>query len=107
MTWNGFNIVCVNVDEESEFDDPRAITEFGIQAPKLRVKAADMVWSIQQSRGHYVHLEVNGEEINPIPEREDGVRYLRVADTLTSEDPLMELPTCTEYKLQERVENAQ
>lgn len=105
MTWEGFPIACIELKEESEFDDPRSIATFGILAPTLKKKAADKVWAIQQSRGHYVKLEGDEQSINPTPDTVDGVRFIRVADEPSPDDPLMDLPTCEEYEMDSRFEN--
>lgn len=102
MTWNGHSIVCIEVDEESEFDDPRSISAIGFLAPKLKVQETGMAWGILKSRENYLCLEIDGKPVNPVPETVNGVKYLRTADALTPEDPLMELPTHEVYKNEAR-----
>lgn len=106
MTWDGFEIVCISIDESAEYDDPRAISRLGILAPSLTMKQIEVAWSIQQRKddSSYVHVDVDGEPARPTPDRIDGVRFLRVADEPTRDDPLMQLPTCTEYEREERFE---
>lgn len=108
MAYDGFELVCIEVDEESSCDDPRSIDSFGFEAPSLITKPAEVVASIQKNRkadGPYVHLKVNGQVIIPeVASAEEGY-YLRTMSEWNPDDPLMELPTCNEYRYSSKMES--
>lgn len=108
MVWHGFEIVCVDLAEDAEYNDPRAISAVGYEAPSLTISPLDKVAAIQASdvgSRPFVHLLVNGDPEIPAVEEVDGKRYLRVADEFTPDDPLMSLPTCDEYEFQKETEH--
>lgn len=107
VTWHGFTIVCVDVDEDSEFDDQRAITRLGFLAPKLKIEDIDKAWAIQQSRGNHVCIEIDGVPVNPVSDKEDNVKYLRTTEELSTDDPLLDLPSISVYRAEERLDQIQ
>lgn len=101
MAWHGFEIVCIDLADDSEYSDPRAITHVGYEAPSLTISPLDKVAAIQASNvgtRPFVHLKVNGTPVVPEVKELDGTRYLRVADDFSPDDPLMGLPTCDEHE---------
>lgn len=106
MAWDGFEIVCITLEGSAEYEDPRAISRIGILAPTLTMKDIEVAWSIQDGKedSSYVHVDVDGEAVAPTPDRIDGVRFLRVADEPSPDDPLLGLPTCEEYEREERLD---
>lgn len=105
MAWNGFEIVCIGLKDEGEFGDQRNIAEVGILAPTLTMKSIEVAWSIQTEKEDrpYVHVDVDGTPTVPTPDKVDGVRFLRLADELSSSDPILNLPECESYQRDERL----
>lgn len=112
MVWDGgFEIGCVDLREESEFNDQRAIERIGILAPILKEKKLDVAWSMQRKKQegdaehHYVHLKVDGVVRYPVAKKHNNHKYLSMTGELSENDPLLDLPSIAEYKQQERLDN--
>lgn len=98
-----WKVVCVGYEEESAYDDCRAINIIGKEvAHNLREKRVDMVASQIASENAAYHLEVDGQEIPLKPAKHDSKMYVRTMDEDSVEDPLLDLPTITEYELDEK-----
>lgn len=99
-------IVCIEINEDSEYDDCRQITHLGFLAPSLTKRKMDRVWwSVNSSNvgGYFVWHD---EQIHKLQAAEDGdYRYVRAADEDTPSDPLLNLPTCDEYERSDRYED--
>lgn len=96
-------VVCIGVDEESEYDDCRAIHTIGKEvAHNLREKQVDMIASQITNENAGYHLVVNGREIPLQAAKHDSKMYVRTMDEDSPEDPLLELPTIEEFELEEK-----
>jgi hypothetical protein len=102
---HSWEIVCIEVDEDSDYDDCRAITTLGYRAPSLRKKDSDVVGArIHQGHSRF-HLEVDGERVQLQADRSDDVHfYARTLDEDSPEDPLLQLGSCTQYEREEHLE---
>lgn len=102
---HSWEIVCVDVDTDREYTDCRAITELGYLAPTLRTKSADVVGA-QIHQGHRrFHLDVDGESVPLQADRDPDVNfYVRALDEDEPGDPLLELPSCDKYQLENKLE---
>lgn len=102
---HSWEIVCVDVDTDREYADCRAITRLGYLAPTLREKPSDVVGA-QIHQGHReFHVEVDGERVPLQADRDPEVNfYVRTLDDDAPDDPLLELPSCQTYALEDRLE---
>lgn len=102
--WEGFEIVCVDVNQDDEYDDCRAIEQIGFLAPSLNLDARVKAWESLEKRPYWYHVEINGEQVHPVPDKVGNRKFIRVADENTPDDPLLELPSCAEYKRKQQLE---
>lgn len=94
---------CIEVDEESEYDDCRAIQTIGKEvAHNLREKRVDMVASMIANETAAYHIERDGRQIPLKSAKADGKMYVRTMDEDSPDDPLLELPSIQEYELDEK-----
>lgn len=106
MVYNGFELTCIKVGDDSLYEDPRSIEAYGFEAPTLTIKPAGLVASIQNNRGDhgpYVHLKINGEVVIPESVHTDDGHYLRTLSDWDEDDPLMRLPTCEDYQYDDKM----
>lgn len=106
MAYHGFELTCIKIDDESQYDDPRSIEEYGFEAPTLTFKSTDLVGSIQKNRhghGPYVHVKVESEVVIPEAVSTDDGHYLRTMSKWDADDPLMSLPLCGDYQYEEKM----
>lgn len=103
--WEGFEIVCVERDEDAEFDDCRSIDTIGVLAPSLKRHDHDVAWASLQKRPYWYHVDVNGEAVHPEPDTDGDRKFIRITDGRTEDDPLLQLPDCDEYELQHQFES--
>lgn len=106
MAWDGFELVCIEPEPDSEFDDVRSIDRFGFLAPTLRNKSREYLWWLVERHDPAVFVRTD-EGVRPA--RADVVgdrRLIRVADDLTPDDPLLGLPTCEDYRSERQAERA-
>lgn len=94
-----WEILCLEYDVSSEYDDCRQITKIGKNvAENLRVKNVDQVafQLVNENAGY--HIRVDGREV-PVSGVIDGMdRYIRTYDEDRTDDPLLSLPTIEEYE---------
>lgn len=102
---HSWEVVCIEVDEDSEFDDCRAISTIGYRAPSLKKKSADVVGArIHQGHSDF-HVVVDGEQVQLQAASDPDVNfYARTLDEDSPSDPLLELENCTDHELNERLE---
>lgn len=99
-----WEVLCVDVDEDSEYDDCRAVDEIGFRvAAGLRRKTMDTAAVMVESGNTDYHVTVDGERVPLQPVVDEPPRYLRTLDEDSSTDPLLDLPTCAEYEMEQRL----
>lgn len=103
--WEGFEIVCIELEDDSEYEDCRAIEEIGIHAPSLRKHEIDKAWASLKKRQYWYHIKIDGELVHPKPAKENGRKYIHVNQELTPDDPLLQLPRCKKYQRRKEFEN--
>lgn len=101
---HSWNVVCINTDEESAFDDCRQITEIGFLAPTIRMKSVSEVASRIRSGLSNFHIPQGDDEL-PLQFAKDQRMYVRTLDDDSSDDPLLSLPSEHVYKSSERFKN--
>lgn len=97
---HSWEVACIEVDEDRDVEDCRAITEVGYYAPSLTMKSADVVGA-QLHQGHAAyHVVIDGERV-PLQAGKDPDAhfYVRTLEEDSPDDPLLELRTCTDLKL--------
>lgn len=101
-----WEIVCIEVDEESKFDDCRAITELGYRAPSLKKVSANAIGAkIHQDHSMY-HITVDGERVPLQAAKDPDVHfYTRTLDEDSTNDPLIEMVSCTRYEMDEHLKS--
>jgi hypothetical protein len=101
---HSWEVVCVEIADDSEFNDCRAIDEIGYLAPTLRRKPASVIGA-QIKQGHKnLHITVDGREVQLQPAKDDDVHfYVRTLDEDSSDDPLLDQQSCDKYELEDRV----
>jgi hypothetical protein len=98
-----WKVVCVGVDEDSEYDDCRAIHTIGKEvAHNLREKRVDMVASQITNENAAYHIVVDGEKIPLKAAKSETGMYVRTFDEDRSDDPLLDLQTIEEFELDAR-----
>ena len=100
---HSWEVACIEVEDERDVEDCRAIREVGYYAPSLSRKSADVVGAqIHQGHAAY-HVVVEGERV-PLQAGTDpdGTFYVRTLDEDSPEDPLLELRTCRDLEREER-----
>lgn len=95
----GWEVVCLEVDDDAEFDDCRAIKKIGYDvANSVKKESVDMTASKIRAELSDYYVESSGRQIPLQTSSADGKHYVRVLDEDASDDPLLQLPSCTEYK---------
>lgn len=91
-------------DQDSEYDDCRAIEEVGFMAPTLRRASANVVAArIHQGQSDF-HLERDGRRIPLQGVKDPDVHYyVRTLDEDGPDDPLLQLPACTTYEREQEL----
>lgn len=96
----GWQVRCLDLADEPEFDDCRSIERIGFHvANSVRKEAVDITAAkirAENSSGYFI--EVNDEPIPLQPAGHEDQNYVRTYDTDRSDDPLLSLPTCTDYE---------
>lgn len=102
---HSWEIVCVDVDADSDHTDCRAVTELGYLAPTLRTKRADVVGAQIQQGHRAFHVEVDGQRHSLVAERHPELHfYVRTLAENDESDPLLTLPSTSEYEMDDRLE---
>lgn len=101
---HAWEIVAVDLDEHSEFDDPRAVDRIGYEvAGSLKTGSVDAACLKMESdlSGYYVVRDGRRLETEPVVDGE--LQYIRTAAENTPDDPLLDLPSIEEWRSQERL----
>jgi hypothetical protein len=103
---HSWEVVCIAVDGESDYNDCRAITKIGHNAPTLKKQDTNHVAAkIHQGHSDY-HIKPNGTHVPLQAVRDDELHlYVRTLDEDTADDPLLDLPTCNDYELSSQLES--
>lgn len=101
---HSWEIVAVDVDEHSEYDDPRAIERLGyIVAGSLKTSEVDAVCLKMESDLSGYHVVHDGRRIDTQSVVADDRQYIRTADEDRADDPLLELPSIEKWKGEKRL----
>jgi hypothetical protein len=101
-----WEVVCVELGSNRDYDDCRAIETIGFLGPSLK-KTSTNTAGAQIKQGHkQFHIEVDGEKI-PLQNGKDPEihQYVKTLDEDSSEDPLLDLQRCGKYELDNHIEN--
>lgn len=98
---HSWEVVCIEWEEEPDFDDCRGLDKIGYMAASLQTKRVDSVGSMIDSGISNYHLDLDGVRI-PLKAATDNGYYVRTEDQDTPDDPLLNLPTFQEYKMEEK-----
>lgn len=98
-----WEVVCLDADEESDYDDCRAVTIIGKEvANNLREKQVDMVASQIANDNSAYHIVVDGRKIPLQAAKADSRMYVRTLDEDSPDDPLLDLPAVEEWKYDDK-----
>lgn len=99
-------IVCIEIDEDSEYEDCRQITHLGFLSPSLTKRKMDRIWWGVTSANVGGYFIWHDDQVVPLQAAEhEGHRYVRVRDEDTPNDPLVNFPTCEEYERSDKYED--
>ncbi len=103
---HSWEVACIEVDEDRDVEDCRAITEVGYYAPSLSRKSADVVGA-QIRQGHAAfHVVLDGERVPLRAGTDPDVNfYVRTLDEDSPDDPLLDLRTCTDLEREEQYQD--
>jgi hypothetical protein len=91
-----YEVACVSMDYDAEHDDCRCIEEIGFQTQSGRIttrtpaEVHDMIAGDDKT----IVVAYKGEKTALEAARQDGIKYVRSAETDTSDDTLMKKPSC-------------
>lgn len=106
LSMYSWEVVCIDIDEDREFDDCRAIEEIGFLAPSLKRTGTNTAGA-QITQGHkQFHIVLDGERI-PLQHAKDPDihHYVRTLDEDSPADPLLQLDGCSKYELENHIES--
>ena len=90
-----WEVICVEVDPESEFDDCRSIESIGVSvADSLRRKKVDSTAGIIRNDLGSYHVTDGDRRIPLRGVRGDEFMYVRTLDEDSPSDPLLDMPRC-------------
>lgn len=91
-----YNIACVSMDYDASHDDCRCITEIGFETESGRIttRTPEEVHEMIVEDDITIVVEYKGTQTALEAVEQDGERYVRSADTDTSDDTLMKKPSC-------------
>jgi len=92
----GYEVICVTLDYDSEYEDCRRIDEVGFRTPdgSTATRSPEQVWAMIERDGDTVVVEYRGERSELVAVTEDGRRYVRTEPEDTPEDPLLKKQPC-------------
>lgn len=102
---HSWEVVCIELDPDRNYDDCRAIEKIGFLAPTLKRSSTNTAGA-QIKQGHKrFHIMMDGEKV-PLQNHKDPdlLHYVRILDEDSSEDPLLDLPRCGKYELDNHIE---
>lgn len=103
---HSWEVVCVELDPDREYNDCRSIETIGFLAPSLKKSSTNTAGG-QINQGHkQFHIKIDGERL-PLQSAKDPDihQYVRALDEDSADDPLLELPRCGKYELKNHIEN--
>ena len=101
---HSWEIVCIEIDEDSEFNDCKAVSELGYHAPVFKTKSSDVV-AAQIHQGHRsFHIELDGVRHPVTVGRHPDVNfYARTLDEDDPSDPLLTLDSIAKYRMDNKL----
>jgi hypothetical protein len=95
---HSWEVVCIGVDEESEYDDCRRIETLGYDLNnRVKEAAVDKACLMMDSElsGYHVTVDDRRYDLEPVV---GDLKYVRSLEEDSPEDPLLSLPTLEEYR---------
>lgn len=93
--WAGWEVVCVEFDDESDREDCRAIEAVGHPvANTVRTRGVDTVHAMIDAGLSRFYVTVDGERRYLRPAARDGRLYVRTLEADAPDDPILDLPAC-------------
>lgn len=91
-----YMVTCVSMDYEADVDDCRCIEEIGFVTSKGNIvtRSPGQVHQMIAEEDHTVVVEYHGDQHEVAAVERDGRRYVRTAETDTSDDKLLKKPSC-------------
>lgn len=91
-----YEVQCVSLDYDSQFDDCRAIEVVGFDAVGggFTRKTPEQVHRLLAEEGHGVYVVYHGERSTVRAVTDGERRYVRAAEEDTPDDPLLKQPSC-------------
>jgi hypothetical protein len=98
--------VCIELDSDRGYDDCRAIETIGFLAPSLK-KSSTNTAGAQIKQGHkQFHIKIDGQKVSLQNAKDPELhQYVRTLDEDSPDDPLLDLPRCQKYELDNHIEN--
>lgn len=105
MSRHSWEVVCVEREDDPEFEDCRSVAELGyLVANRVRTAAVDVPYYQLRNDNAAYHVVVDGEERPLEPAMEGTRKYVRALPEDSADDPLLDLPTTDEYETEQRYE---
>lgn len=100
---HSWEVLCIGIDDDSEYEDTRQINEIGIKvAENLQVHSVGKI-AIQLNSNNTAYHMKQGDEKIPLQGSVDGAKqYIHTLPEFRDDDPLLTLPTITEYQKADR-----
>jgi hypothetical protein len=91
-----YKVACVSMDYDAEHDDCRSIEEIGFNSKggAITTRTPAEVYDMIVEDGHTIVLTYKGDRWQLQPVERGGRRYVRAAETDTSDDTLLKKPSC-------------
>lgn len=91
-----YEVICVTVDEDSEYDDCRCIDWIGFPAEGggTATRTSAQVHDMIEEDGDTVVVEHQGTETTVIAVTRGSTKYVRTEPTDTEDDNLLKQPIC-------------
>ncbi len=92
----GYEVICVTLDYDSEYEDCRCIDGLGFRTPdgSTTTRSPEQVWEMIERDGDTVVVEYRNEQSELVAVEDDGRRYVRTEPEDTPEDPLVKKQPC-------------
>jgi len=106
VAMHSWEVLCIEIEEDSHFDDCRAISKIGYKAPTLRKKSANAVGArIHQGHADW-HANVDGHRFKLKGAKDpDKHFYARTLTEDSPDDPLLSLQKCSDLEKEKRYGN--
>lgn len=91
-----YQVSCVTIDENSEYDDCRCIEQIGFPAEEggTATRTPAQVYDMIEEDGHTVVVEHGGTETTVIGATHGSTKYVRTEPNDTEDDNLLKQPSC-------------